>query len=787
MSLKTVIQLSQKPNIAEDLSNDRLATIAQDVIRRANEDDKSMKEWSDCVREGLKLCKPDWRPLSTPWDGAANFKTPLLTEAANNFGNRVTMELMRDDQLVKAEIAGAKVINNIIDKKFKAIKDKSDQLAQVTAQIDQLTQQSPNDPQLADAKKIAEQIQQSISEDEQIIKAKKDLLKNNMERADRVTEAMNWQINVKQKDWRKDHKRIMYALPNYGAFFKKTYYDETTGTCQSDIITWPNFSINQASVDLDSARSFTHYIDVSANKMKERINSGLWIDAEIYLEDKPDEGSNEEDDAKDSAHNSNRFLEQYCWVDIDEDGYAEPYIVTVHEATSKVVRIVARYSYEDIYVSYKGKTYQLDDAIKARAAAITKDNKEFNLQNEIPDSTDITGFKVIRVKPKRILTKYGFIPAPDGSYLDVGFFYLIGSIALGLNKSTNDLLNNSTLATMTGGIAAKGFRQKQGPMKVKPGEWMGTDIPADQLKNSIMPWPFKEPSQTLYALNEKLEATARNFISTADMASQLQANTAPTTALAMIQESMINQSAHMSHIAESMSNEFAIMFELNRDYLDDSEYQVIVCDEEASVKDDFSTDGLSIACTANPELASRMQRMALADAEVAQIPLILQAGGNPIPIIKKYLHRIGTDNIDEIFPNEAEMSPQDKQQVAAMKQQQEQANKLAEQQTMLLQAQYEQLKRGEDRKDAQFTLEKQTTLSDLATAHENREKTMAETQLTQQKAISEKVNSGVQVANVMLGEIQKDYEALERSTEGADEAGNEKSENDDQIIAEAEQ
>lgn len=78
-------------------------------------------------------------------------------------------------------------------------------------------------------------------------------------------------------------------------------------------------------------------------------------------------------------------------------------------------------------------------------------------------------------------------------------------------------------------------------------------------------------------------------------------------------------------------------------------------------------------------------------------------------------------------------------------------------------------------------------MSDLATAHENREKTMAETQLTQQKAISEKVNSGVQVANVMLGEIQKDYEALERSTEGADEAGNEKSENDDQIIAEAEQ
>lgn len=758
MSLKNLIALIQNPNIANDLSDERLRTIADDVCDRAHEDEQSMRDWADCVDQGLLLCKPDFRPLSTPWDGAANFKSNILVEASNNFGNRATMELMRDDKLVKAQIIGIKTINNVIDKALTDQKDKKEQLEQITQQLDQMQQANPNDQDLLQMQSVAKQIQDSIAQDEKLKNDKKDHLRKKNERADRVAEVMNWQINVKMEDWRKDQKRMLYTLPNIGACFKKTYFDETTGAPRSDVINYPNFIVNQATVSLEECRSFTHIIDVSKNKAKERQLAGLWRDAPIYTNELDgDEKSNEAEGVANARDNRDRFLEQYCWLDLDDDGYDEPYIVTVHDASRQVLRIVARYDYDDIYVKFKDKVYSLDNAIKARAAYITKDNQEYGQENEIPDATDLTGFKVVRIKPCSVVTKYGFIPAPDGKFLDVGYCYLMGSLIMAHNKITNDLLNNGTLATMQGGFTAKGFRKKQGPMKIKPGEFQATEVPAEQFQSSMMPYPFKEPSQTLYALNEKIEGVVRAFAANSDLASQLTGQTAPTTALAMIQESLINQSAHMAHISQSMSDEFKILFRLNRDHLDGDEYKQIVGDDEAVFGEDFNTDGLSICSTANPELSSRMQRMLLADAEMSQIPNVMQAGGNPIPIIKKYFERIGSENIDEIFPNEAEMSPQDKQQVAAMKQSQDQANQMQQAQLQMLSAQTELLKRGEDRKDAEFALKKQETLSVLATEEEQREKFKADVILTIEKALTEKVNNGLSITNAISAEMDKAY------------------------------
>lgn len=753
--LRSLINLVEMPNIAETLDEEELAEIANQVIVRTHEDEQSMKDWSDCVDEGLKLCKPEFKPLSTPWDGAANFKSTLLTEASNQFGNRATIELFRDDKLVKAQIVGIKTINNVIEKNFNAIKELTDAIESANAQMQQI-QQAGGD--VADMQKMIQDIQTQVSDREKKIKEKKIQIRGKTERADRVTEAMNWQVNTKMTTWRKDHKRMMYVLPNIGALFFKTYYDETIGSCRSDIINYPNFAINQASVSLDDARSFTHFIAVSKNKAQERQAAGIWRKCDIYSgELDGDEGSNEKEKSENDKENRNRFLEQYCWLDLDDDGYEEPYIVTVHEASSQVLRIVARFDYNDIFVKFSGKVYSLDDAIKARAQAITKKNADYGTKDEVPDATDLTGFSVVRIEPKKIITKYGFIPSYDGSFLDVGYFHLIGAITLAVNKSTNDLLNNATLSNTNGGFTAKGFRKKQGPMKIKPGEWIGTEIPADQLQASMMPWPFKEPSQTLFALNEKLDGIGRSFTVNADIGSQIQSNTAPTTALAMIQEAMMNQTAHMSHIATSMSEEFGILYKLNRDYLDPEDYKVIVGDDEAAFEDDFNTDGLSVTCTANPELASRMQRMMLADAEMQQVPLVMQAGGNPIPIIKNYFERIGSDNLDEIFPNEAEMSPQDKQQVAAMKQAQDQANAMQESQLKMLDAQTQILMKGEERKDAEFELSKKETLAKMDQILETVEKLKAETMRTVQEAITEHTNNGLSITSALSEEMDKAY------------------------------
>lgn len=761
--LLNIIKMVESPNIANDLGKEELAEIAKDVITRTHEDEQSMKDWSDCVDEGLRLCKPEFKPLSIPWDGAANFKSTLLIEASNQFGNRATIELFRDDKLVKAQIVGIKTINNVIEKNFNAVKTLTDAIDTANAKMQQV-QQSGGD--VSDMQKMIQDIQSQVAEKEQNIKEKKQQTRAKSERADRVTEMMNWQVNIKMADWRKDHKRMMYVLPNVGSLFVKTYFDESIGACRSDIINYPNFAINQSTVSIQEARSFTHFISVSKNKAKERVLAGIWRDCDIYSEGLAgDEGSNEKEKADNDKENRNRFLEQYCWLDLDDDGYEEPYIVTVHEASSQVLRIVARYDYNDIFVKFDGKVYSLDDAIKARAKAIVKKNKDYGTHDEVPDATDLTGFSVVRIEPKKIITKYGFIPSYDGTYLDVGYFHLIGAVTLATNKSTNDLLNNATLSNTNGGFTAKGFRKKQGPMKIKPGEWIATEIPSDQLQSAMLPWPFKEPSQTLFALNEKLDNIGRNFMVNSDIGSQIQANTAPTTALAIIQESMMNQTAHISHISSSMSEEFDILYKLNREYLDPDEYKIVVGDDEAVFEDDFNTDGLSVVSTANPELSSRMQRMMLSDAEMSQIPLVIQSGGNPIPIIKNYFERIGSDNIDDIYPNEAEMSPQDKQQVAAMKQAQDRANAMQEAQMKMLDAQTQILMRGEDRKDAEFELSKKETLAKMDEILESVEKIKAETMLTVQQALTEHTKNGLSITAAISNEMDKAYQMASEGNE----------------------
>jgi hypothetical protein len=766
MSVKSLIKAMEKTNIAEDLDDDELHEIASNVIQRADEDRQSMKDWMDCVDEGLRLCKPEFVGKSEPWEGAANYKSTLLTEASNDFGNRASMELMRDRRLVKAEIIGLETLQNVIEKKSGEIAEMQAQLDGINAQAEQLKAGGQEiDPEI---QKQIDAITNQIKESTAAIKQKKLAIRDKSQRADRVTEVMNWQINSNMKEWRKDQKRLMYSLPNMGTIFKKTFYDEALGRCVSHVINYPDFIVNQATVCIDEARSFTHVFAMSESRARERIKAGIWREVDRFKnydadnDDGIDDDTNESNKTINAMENPDAYYEQYCWIDLDNDGCEEPYIVTVHKASQSVMRIVARFDFDGIIVKYKEmRPMPLLKAQRERAADILKDAEEFGVEPELPDAMDLTGFKVVRIDPKKVLTKYGFIPSYDGSFLDMGFFHFLGSATLASNKATNDLLDAGTLANTAMGISAKGFRKRQGDFKFKKGQIMATEIPADQLQSSIYMLNFKEPSQTLFQLNEGIKASAGSFIATADAGGQIQSNTSPTTTLAIIQESMVQQTAHMGLIIDSMGDEFEILFNLNSEYLNDEEYRAVVGDDEASYADDFATDGLSIVCGANPEMSSRSQRMMLADAELAQIPLVMQAGGNPVAILKNWFNAIGSTNINEYFPNEAEMSPQDRASMQQMKAAQEQANALQEQQNKLQELQIGLLSRAEDRKDAELQVTKQKTLADVDKTIEQTQEVKANTLLTLEKAESEQVNNQLSIYTTRSEQLMLAEEAQE--------------------------
>lgn len=761
MSLQKLIKYIGSVNIAKDLSDERLHIIGQQVIERADYDLDSMKDWIECVKKGIELCKPEFHGKSTPWPNASNFKSNILTEAANAFGNRAAVEIMRDPKLVKADIIGIRTIKNVIDKRASDIAKRKKEVEGIGAQIEQAKAagQEP-DPK---AIEIIQAIEQKTAEDEKIIKEKKDQLRKRTERADRVAEMMNWQINVKMTEWRSQQKRLMYSLPNVGSLFKKTYFDATLGRCVSKVIQFPDFIVNQHTECMKTCRSFTHVMAFTKSEHDIRVQQGLWVDAELFKEAQTnEEGSNEKSESEYTSDNPDKFYEQYCWIDLDEDGIEEPYIVTVHVMSGKVVRIVARYDEDCLIVKSDSYTpMSLIDAQRKAAARIDALNAEYNTGEEYKAPDDLEGYGLVRVEPIGIITKYGMIPSFDGTYLDVGFYHLIGATAMGVNKTTNDLLNAGTLATSQTGMVAKNFRKRPGNFSVKMGEFMQTELTAQELQSGLMKLPYSEPSQTLFMLNEKMETSARSFSANADGGGMIQSNTAPTTALAMIQEDRVQHTAHMSMIVDSMSEEFQIIFALNRDYVDETEYKEVVGDDEAVFGDDFNTDGLSISCGANPEMSSRMQRMMLAEAEMVQLPYVIQAGGNAVAILKNYYDSIGSPNTHEYFPNEAEMSPEEKAQMQQMQQMQQATLEAQQQQTQMIQLQTELLKKEQERKDAEAQVSAQKTMSEIDKMREEIEKIRADTVLTQEKAETEQVNNKINTYTAVSQETARLEESIQ--------------------------
>jgi|TARA_R110000824_G_C15217714_1_gene677276 chaperonin GroES len=658
MSIKQLQEFVGKVNIAEDLSKEMLLAIGQRVFRQYKEDFDTMTEWSEGVDNGIDLMRQEWHTKSTPWDGASNYKDPLLTQASIQFGDKASLELLRSKDLISAEIIG---LDPSGEKKAKA---------------------------------------------------------------DRVTTYENYQINHDMGDWREDQERLFYHVPNVGTCFKKTVYDPVEDMTESHVIQYPDFVVNQATKSMETCRSFSQNMDFSDNEVNEKVQSKRWLERDIMrskdekrIDKEGDKGSNEAAKVDNAADNPDMYIEQQCFFDIDEDGYEEPYIITMHYASHEVVRIVARFDEQSIKVLLDDQVMTLPEALAAR--------KEQELQEHggleglsllgLPDTladTNPDELELLKIVPFQNITKYGFIPAPDGTFLDLGYVHLLGAITQTINATTNNLVDRATLNNLGGGFLAKEFRKDKGINRLRIGEWKQTEVPAEKFAKGMFPHPNQEPSPTLFQLNENSKIRAREFLSTVDVSSQINAQTAPTTALAIIQEAMVATSALFKRMLKSESNEFKILFRINQRTLDDKKYRRVLDDDQASVEADFNSMDMDLSPTANAEMSTKMQRIQTAQIELQQFPLVLQAGGNPLPILENYFEAIGSTITNQIFPAEGEMSDADKAQLEQMNQAQQQQQQIQQQQLQLQQMQVDILAREQDRMDQDSAAKRSKTAAE---------------------------------------------------------------------------
>jgi hypothetical protein len=93
-------------NLAEDMDEGALATLAGDLSGDIDNDRNSRKDWEKAYTEGLKLLGLQYEERTEPWNGACGVFHPMITEAVVRFQSETITEQFPAQGPVRTKILG---------------------------------------------------------------------------------------------------------------------------------------------------------------------------------------------------------------------------------------------------------------------------------------------------------------------------------------------------------------------------------------------------------------------------------------------------------------------------------------------------------------------------------------------------------------------------------------------------------------------------------------------------------------------------------------------------------
>ena len=422
-----------------------------------------------------------------------------------------------------------------------------------------------------------------VPSDGKVVKAQvigKDMDGQKYELADRVSTYMSYQIMHEITGWEEGMDKLLITLPVLGTIFKKTYWDSVKKKIASDMILPQNLVVNYWAKSLKDAERVSQIVELSPRILKERQQSKIFLDVDLGTAPTPigKQGAPAQDKTTPFT-----VIEQHTYLDLDEDGYQEPYIVTFHLETGKVLRIVARFDDNTIFYTDEGK--------------------------------------IAKIEPIEYYTKFGFIPNPDGGFYDLGFGILLGPINESVNTLINQLIDSGTLNNLQSGFLGKGLKMRMGETKFQPGEWKAVNSTGDDLKKQIVPLPSKEPSNVLFQLMGSLITSGKELASIAEIfvGKMPGQNTPATTTMATVEQGMKVFTAVYKRIYRSLGEEFKKVFSLNATYLNPETYEAVLGITVGPK--DFNEKEYKICPGADPTAVSQTEKLLKAQGLMEMLPL----------------------------------------------------------------------------------------------------------------------------------------------------------------------
>ena len=446
----------------------------------------------------------------------------------------------------------------------------------------------------------------------------KDPTGEKQKRAEHTSIYVSYQLMYEMDGWEEDMDKLLIMLPVVGTMFKKTYWDSLTEKNCSKLVMPKNLVVNYWTRNLDTTERISEIIEMSKRLLQERINAGLYKDVELGNPTLPTNATHAPSNDETTPYT---LIEQHTFLDLDDDGYEEPYVVTFHRESGKVLRIVARF-------------------------------------DELGLKTDDDG-KVIRIEPIQYYTKFGFIPNPDGSFYDIGFGVLLGPINESVNTLINQLVDAGSLSNLQSGFIGKGLRIKMGEARFQPGEWKAVNATADDLKKQILPLPVKEPSNVLFQLMGALITSGKELASVAEIfvGKMPGQNTPATTTMATIEQGMKVFTAVYKRIYRALADEYSKLYRLNEVYLNPDTY-VEVLDDNVN-PNDFKAIGYQIQPGADPSAISQTERLLKAQGLLELLPTQIL---DPVAVVMRVLEAQEQPNIQQLIHPQVQQTGQPPQQ-----------------------------------------------------------------------------------------------------------------------------
>ena len=446
------------------------------------------------------------------------------------------------------------------------------------------------------------------------------------DKAQRISDFMSFQLLSHMDNWEEGVDQLLFTLPAIGCAFKKSYFDSIERKNVSELVFADDVVVNYFAESLERAPRVTHRIYLYHNEIVERITSGTFIKFDVAeLGQATSDKTADVDD--ETPH---LFLEQHRWYDIDNDGYQEPYIVTIHAETQKLVRISPRWASD----------------------GVIRTNTEQGVQD--PNGA------IVKILPEQYFTRYLFMPSVDGGFYGMGFGSLLMSTNSAINTLLNQLIDAGTLSNRQSGFLGRGLKLGRGKsLQLKSGEWKPVDVTGDDLRKNVFPMPIREPSTTLFQLLGMLIESGKELAGMTEIlaGNSPGANVPAESVLALIEQGLQVYSAVHKRVHRAQYKEFAKLKRLNALYLDQMTYINVLDDQQAIVQADFSSHDFDVEPVSDPNSTTMMQRLMKAKALLE----LRGQGLDDLEIMRRYLLALDIEDIEAFFPEQEEGGDQEEQ------------------------------------------------------------------------------------------------------------------------------